>query len=136
VSVVERLISRVRSAGSVIGSVSAVGFMDPPVLATNSWLKMFYQKSQFMWKKHNFNISILWSIFILVLCLKHITFSEITQIHKIYYLWNEKERNKRLNTIHSIKITPSWLFPHAKYKSISPFSIDISWIMWTYPHKA
>jgi hypothetical protein len=29
VSVDERLISRVRSAGSVVGSVSAVGFMDP-----------------------------------------------------------------------------------------------------------
>ncbi len=28
-SVDERLISRVRSAGSVVGSVSAVGFMDP-----------------------------------------------------------------------------------------------------------
>jgi hypothetical protein len=29
VSVDERLISRVRSAGSVVGSVSAVGFIDP-----------------------------------------------------------------------------------------------------------
>jgi hypothetical protein len=29
VSVDERLISRVRSAGSVVGSVSAIGFVDP-----------------------------------------------------------------------------------------------------------
>ncbi len=34
-SVDERLISRVRSAGSVVGSVSAVGFVDPHFLVTH-----------------------------------------------------------------------------------------------------
>jgi len=65
-------------------------------------------------------------------------------MHTIYDLWNKKV-NRRVNTMHSIKITPLWLFPHVEYKSISLFSpfaltyaplLTISWMMSTYPHKA
>ncbi len=41
-SVDERLISRVRSAGSVVGSVSAVGFMDPHFLATGAKIQKIW----------------------------------------------------------------------------------------------
>ncbi len=43
-----------------------------------------------------------------------------------------KQVKRRLNTMDSIKQTPSWLFPHAKckkYFSILTFCIDIQFIV-------
>jgi hypothetical protein len=42
VSVDERLISRVRSVGSVVGSVSVVGFMDPHFFATGAKIQKIW----------------------------------------------------------------------------------------------
>ncbi len=53
---------------------------------------------------------------------------EITQISAIYDLWSKKEIMRRFNTMHSIEMTPSWLFSHAKCKRnffILIFCIDI-----------
>jgi len=100
---------------------------------------------------HNFNILILWSTFNLVSCLKQIIFIGLLldswhtltfypscplciwfphniyiiakNCTKLYNLWymKQKEVNKKLSTMHSMEMTPSWLFLHAKYKSIFSF---------------
>jgi hypothetical protein len=94
---------------------------------------------------------ILWLTFILVLCSTHNFHWIITKLktcfhicsllsfvhiiltyylhnykksYKFIHLWFMKQKKvyRRLSIMHNIKMTPSWSFTNAKYKSIFPFS--------------